>query len=107
MKKQSRDPGGSDDVNAFMRELDHPLKTEIEKVRELIRDADGAITEGIKWKAPSFAVGEYFATVNLRATDTVQVILHLGAKVRADITSRIAIDDPASLLQWLGKDRAS
>lgn len=95
------------DVPAFMSQLDHPLKEEMEAVLLLIRGADPTISEGIKWNAPSFCVGEYFATVNIRSKDAVQIILHLGAKVRADITGRIAISDPKGLLQWLGKDRAA
>jgi hypothetical protein len=95
------------DIPEFMRLLDHPLKEEMEAVLMLIRNADASISEGIKWNAPSFSVGEYFATVNARGQDAVQIVLHLGAKVRADITDRIAISDPKGLLQWLGKDRAS
>jgi hypothetical protein len=48
--------------------------------RQIILDADASIAEGIKWNAPSFYTSEYFATIQLRAKDGVQVILHLGAK---------------------------
>ena len=95
------------DTDEFMLRLKHPLKTEIAAVLALIRRADPAIQEGIKWNAPSFRVQEYFATVNLRSQDSVQIILHLGAKVRHDISDRVSIDDPGGLLQWLGRDRAS
>ena len=91
-------------VSAFMTGLDHPLKGEIEAVRALILDLDPAVGEGIKWKAPTFRTGDDFATVNLRSTDSLQLILHLGAKVRPGM-ERPAIDDPAGLLKWLGKDR--
>lgn len=93
------------DVAEFMRTFEHPLKAEIEAVRKLILDTDPAIKEGIKWKAPSFYVQEYFATMHIRNTQAVQVILHLGAKVRQ--TPELSIDDPNGLLEWLGKDRAS
>jgi hypothetical protein len=95
------------DTDEFMLHLKHPLKKEIAAVLTLLRVADPAIQEGIKWNAPSFRVKEYFATVNLRSQDAVQIILHLGAKVRHDITDRVSINDPGGLLQWLGKDRAS
>lgn len=94
-------------VEEFLRQLDHPLKPEFAAVIELIRNADPAIGEGIKWKAPSFKVGQYFATVNVRDTKAVQIILHLDAKVRPDIKTRLPIDDPSKLLQWLSHDRAS
>jgi hypothetical protein len=92
-------------VNEFLRTLKHPLKPEVEALRKLILGADRKIGEGIKWNAPSFLAGEYFATVNLRATDSVQVILHLGAKVRDTATKGMQIDDPQDLLKWLAKDR--
>ena len=91
----------------FMRDLEHPLKLEIEAVRVIIRDSNAAIEEGIKWNAPSFHYKEWFATANLRNRDALQIILHLGAKARDDIEGRIDIRDPNNLLQWLGKDRAS
>ena len=34
-------------------------------------------------------------------------ILHFGAKKNAIATTGVAIPDPASLLHWLGKDRAA
>jgi hypothetical protein len=96
-----------DDVEAFLASLDHPLKPEILAVREIILGADPSITEGIKWNAPSFRTSEYFATFHLRAKEGVQVILHLGAKARDTSISGGAVADPESLLEWLGKDRAS
>jgi hypothetical protein len=93
-------------VDAFMLGLDHPFKTEIETLRRIILAADPAIAEGIKWKVPSFRTTEYFATLNLRATAGIGVILHLGAKVRETATTGVAIHDPDQLLTWLAKDRA-
>ena len=89
-----------------MATLQHPLKAEITSVLALIRNADPAIAAGIKWNAPSFRLTEWFATLNVRSQDAVQIILHLGAKSRDDVTVREAIADPQNLLRWLGKDRA-
>lgn len=46
----------------------------------------------------------HFATVNLRSTAAVQLILHRGAKLRKT-SNKLSIDDPAGLLKWLDKDR--
>src|SRR5262249_33098972 len=54
---------------AFLRELDHPLKKEIEAVRKIILCVSPAIREGIKWNAPSFRTSDFFATVFLRDKD--------------------------------------
>ncbi len=95
------------DVEELLRTLDHPRKAEIQAVRALILGASSRIAEGVKWKAPSFRVDEYFATFNLRAREGVQVIFHQGAKVTAGATEGIPVDDPGGLLRWLAKDRAS
>lgn len=87
-----------------MAALDHPLKAEIEAVRALILGLGPDVGEGIKWKAPTFRTTDDFATVNLRSADSLQLILHLGAKVRPGF-EKPAIDDPAGLLKWLAKDR--
>lgn len=94
-------------VDAFLATLDHPYKAELVALRQLILDADPQIGEGIKWHAPSFHTTEYFATFHLRAKDGVQLILHLGAKVRDTAVTGLHVPDPAGLLTWLANDRAS
>lgn len=93
---------------AFLRDLDHPLKKEMEAVRKIILGVSPEIREGIKWNAPSFRTKEYFATLNLRAKDgkdRIWLILHMGAKAK-DNTKTLEISDPTGLLTWLAKDRA-
>jgi len=105
-KLRTRSAPALENVETFLAALEHPLKPELLVLRQIILDADPSIAEGIKWKAPSFHTSEYLATVNLRAKDGVQVILHFGAKKRDDLTARAAIVDPESLLEWLASDRA-
>ena len=92
--------------DAFLAQLDHPRKADIERLRALILAADPSIAEGIKWNAPSWRTTEYFATTHLRAKSGLAVILHRGAKVRDLPEAGLAVDDPAGLLKWLDKDRA-
>jgi len=96
---------GTGTVDAFMAKLQHPLKAEIETVRAVIIGVSPAISEEIKWNSPGFRTTESFATVNLRATDRLQFVFHLGAKVRRD-PPEMKIADPAGLMKWLAKDRA-
>lgn len=93
-------------VDAFTAELEHPLKAEIEAVRRIIREVSPTISEAIKWNAPSFRTTEFFATINLRSRDQVQLIFHLGAKVRKDLKP-LELADPAGLVKWLAKDRCT
>jgi uncharacterized protein YdhG (YjbR/CyaY superfamily) len=63
-------------VAEYMQQLEHPLKAEIEALREIIKNANPAISERIKWNAPSYYVKEDFLTFNHRKTDQVHLIFH-------------------------------
>lgn len=88
-----------------MASLDHPLRADIEVVRKAILGAHKAVSDGVKWNSLSFRTTEWFATVNLRSRDRVQLVLHLGAKA-GKAADTDAIPDPKGLLEWKGKDRA-
>jgi hypothetical protein len=95
-----------DAVSKFLDTLGHRERRLIDAVRALIAAAGPAATEQVKWNAPSFALSEHFATLNLRAKRGIQLVLHLGAKPRADLDMRAVIKAPAGLLDWKGPDRA-
>jgi hypothetical protein len=105
-KKPVRSADTTPAVNAFMKSLQLPAKTQVQALRKAILEADPSIGEGVKWNAPSFRTTEYFATINLRVKQGVGVILHFGAKVRKVAAGPKSIDDPHGLLTWLAKDRA-
>lgn len=92
----------------FMDRLEHPLKREIEALRQIVRDADGRLEEVVKWNAPSYAVnGEDRITFNLRGKGTIRLIFHAGAK-KKNMNVRSALgEDPTGLLKWAADDRAT
>ena len=94
------------DVDVFLAKLRHPHADAFKALRTIILGADPRIAEGIKWNVPSFRTSEYFATFHLRTQRGVGVILHFGAKKRVDLTARVQIRDPQSMLVWLADDRA-
>lgn len=103
--KPAKTAAADDEVAAYLAALKHPLKKEIEAVRLIILGVSPAISEGIKWNTASFRTEkEWFATFNPRAQESVQLIFHLGAKVRPDKAFKLA--DPNGLMKWLGKERA-
>ena len=60
-----------------MAKLEHPLKAEVQAVREIIKGVNPGITEQIKWNAPSFSYrGEYLVTFNLRSANRVRLVWH-------------------------------
>ena len=63
-------------VTTLLNGLDHPLKSEIETVRGFILGASPQITEAVKWNAPSYRTTDYFATVNLRSKNGVELVFH-------------------------------
>lgn len=93
-----------DSVDVFLETLQHPRKDVIIALRAALLGISPAISDAIKWNAPSFRTTEHFATMHLRSKDALQLILHMGAKKRVIPTG--AIDDPTGLLKWLGPDRA-
>jgi len=87
-----------------MAGLDHPMKGDIAAVRKIVLGASPAISDGIKWNSVSFRKADWFATVNLRSKDVVQLVFHTGAKAKDNPDLRIP--DPNGLMLWVAKDRA-
>ena len=76
MKKVITDEG-TKKVDEFMENLDHPLKAEVQTVREIIKNFNKEIAEEIKWKAPSFSYnGEYLVTFNLWEREHIHLVFH-------------------------------
>jgi len=87
-----------------LKTLAHPLKPEILLLDRAVRSVSPTIRSGVKWNSLSWATREGFGTVFLRSTDSVQVVLHFGAKNTE--RGRPTIPDPVGLLAWRGADRA-
>jgi len=65
-------------VLAYLATLEHPLKAQIEAVRQLILTATPALAKRIKWKVPSFfhpSTGLDFAAFHPRTTTSVHLVL--------------------------------
>ncbi|WP_426749667.1 DUF1801 domain-containing protein [Myxococcus sp. Y35] len=95
----------SEDVERYMRELQHSRKDEVERLRAAILDAHPGITERIKWNAPSFCFkDDDRVTLKLKPRDCVQLIFHRGAKAKS--ARGFSFEDRSGLLQWVAEDRA-
>jgi hypothetical protein len=78
-KKPKHAVNRTGEVDAFMAQLDHPFKAEVQAVREIIKGVNPGITEQIKWAAPSFSYKGYLVTFNLWAKNRVHLVFHDGA----------------------------
>lgn len=92
-------------VNALLDAHDHPLRKEIDQLRNIILDADRSIKEGVKWNTASFRTEDWFATLNgPKQVKEPMLILHAGAKTKG-IVLKDRIPDPEGLVKWLSNDR--
>ena len=96
----------STEVSTFLDELNHPLRMEIENLREFILNSDVRITENIKWNGPNYCINnEDRITMRVQPPKQIQLIFHRGAKVQEIPKNRI-IEDDSGLLIWKTSDRA-
>jgi hypothetical protein len=92
--------GSSVSVEQFLDALSHPRKAEIQELRAAILGSSPAITEQVKWNAPSFCVnGDDRVTFRLQPGDRVELVFHRGATKRTDSDS-FTFADPSGLVQW-------
>ncbi|NOU27030.1 MAG: DUF1801 domain-containing protein [Polyangiaceae bacterium] len=73
--RASKDENQKEAVDAFLAQLDHPMKAEIEAVRAIILRASPNVRERIKWNAPSFFFREDIGAFHLRSRTFVHLIL--------------------------------
>ncbi|MDQ0640369.1 hypothetical protein QF042_003934 [Pedobacter sp. W3I1] len=64
----------ADQIDDYMKKLEHPFKQEIERLRSIILNANPKLQERVKWNSPSFYYIKDLAAFNLRANGYVQII---------------------------------
>lgn len=94
------------EVTKFLDSLNHPLRAEIELLRQTILNADVKLTENIKWNGPNYCFGtEDRITMRVQPPKQVQLIFHCGAKVKEQPKEKLIKDD-SGLLIWKENNRA-
>ena len=98
-------PSEPDKVDAYMRDLQHPLKNLAEALRQIILSADKNIGEEVKWNSPTFFYAgamrpfdpkeykRYLIVFNLHKKDHIMLVFPSGAKV--EDTSGLLVGDYA------------
>jgi hypothetical protein len=96
----------NDEVTIFLDELNHPLRSEIEKLRLIILNSVKGLTENIKWNGPNYCFkGEDRITMRVQPPKQIQLIFHRGAKKLTQPKNKLIKDD-SELLIWKEHDRA-
>ena len=69
-------------VDQFMANLKHPLKAEMQRVREIILGTDQKMTEVIKWGGPTFVYKGNLATLTPRTKRFVNLFFQTAAVIK-------------------------
>ena len=94
----------ADDLERFRQALDVGVLQTIDAIRAIVAGSHPDLGEGIKWNAPSFALGDDdLITLGLERRGGVRVVLHRGAKLKA--LDGFRFDDPDGLARWPAPDR--
>lgn len=89
-----------------MDEINHPLRSEIELLRDIIVSADARLAENFKWNGPNYSLENADRiTMKIQPPKCIQLILHCGAKKQKEPEKRI-IEGDSDLLDWKTNDRA-
>ncbi|MCE6992666.1 DUF1801 domain-containing protein [Dyadobacter sp. CY323] len=93
-------------VTKFLDDLNHPFRSEIERLRALILGTEVGLSENIKWNGPNYSFGEEDRiTMKILPPKVIQLIFHRGAKVKEQPGDRL-ISDQSGMLAWRENDRA-
>lgn len=99
-------PNKNHEVTQFLEGQNHPLRQEIEMLRECILTANKTLAENIKWNGPNYCfAGEDRITMKIQPPKLIHLIFHRGAKVKEQPKEKLLIKD-FGLLEWRGNDRA-
>lgn len=94
------------DVSAFLDQLNHPFRQEIELLREIIISVAPDVDENIKWNGPNYTYeGCDRITIRVNPPKSFSLILHRGAKVQAVLPNKL-IEIDHGVLIWKSNDRA-
>ncbi len=72
------------DVDAWFERYDNPMKPVVQRIREIVLDADPRIDECIKWQAPTFTYRGNLASFYPKSKQHASLLFHLGAQIPGD-----------------------
>lgn len=93
-------------VTSFLDQLNHPLRAEIDSLRQIILGSSETLSENIKWNGPNYCVkGKDRITLKIQPPKQIQLIFHRGVAKLEQPENKL-MDDKTGLLQWKENDRA-
>ncbi|XOV94201.1 MAG: DUF1801 domain-containing protein [Bacteroidota bacterium] len=96
----------NNEVSEFLDGLNHPLRNEIEQLRQIIINATSGLTENIKWNGPNYCYEDNDRiTMKIQPPRQIQLIFHRGARKQEQPKAKL-IQTSSNLLTWKENDRA-
>ena len=74
----------SKDVEAWFARYQNPMKEVVQRMRDIILEADTRIEECIKWQAPTFVFEGNLASFFPKSKQHATLMFHLGARIPGD-----------------------
>jgi hypothetical protein len=68
------------EVDQWLDQAGHPLEAAMRRARDIILEADGRVTESIKWNTPTFAYRGNIASFN-PSKSVISIMFHRGAEI--------------------------
>lgn len=75
-KKTANTATDAEKVQQHMNALNHPLKKEMETLREIIKNSSAKLNERIKWNAPSYYYIDDIVTFGPLRNDRLLLVFH-------------------------------
>jgi hypothetical protein len=72
------------EVDAWFATYDNPMKDVVQRMREIVLDADTRVDECIKWQAPTFTYKGNIASFYPKSRQHASLMFHLGARIPGD-----------------------
>jgi len=72
------------EVDAWFEHYDNPMKDVVQRVREIVLDADPRVDECIKWQAPTFTYKGNIASFYPKSRQHASLMFHQGANIPGD-----------------------
>ena len=69
------------EVDAWFKAYDNPMKPVVQRLREIVLNADRRIDECIKWQAPTFIYKGNLASFYPKSKQHASLMFHLGARI--------------------------
>jgi len=74
----------SPEVDAWMAHYTNPMHEVVQRVRQIMLQADDRISECVKWQTPTFVYEGYLASFYPKSLSTATLLFHAGRRIPGD-----------------------